>query len=150
MQVGHNLGYQVLALFFRCLLRCCSAITCWCYLLLSHELIATMQSMVTGQAPPITLERKITFGGNHMRNGRKYTQQLKQVVYLRLKYKGGISVRTYLVLRYIIMLNESQRKPKPRKRHYSAKYPQRKRQGGTNDAYGEAPTFSPLEPLLSL
>ena len=31
-------------------------------LLFSHELVATMQSVVTGQGP-ITLERKITSGG---------------------------------------------------------------------------------------
>ena len=38
----------------------------WGLLLCSHELIATMQSVVTGQAP-ITLERKITSGGKQIK-----------------------------------------------------------------------------------
>ena len=41
----------------------------WFPLLFSHELIATMQSVVTGQAP-VTLERKITSGENQIENMR--------------------------------------------------------------------------------
>ena len=40
-------------------------------LLFSHELIATMQSVVTGQAPTMTLERKITSGGKTTKKKQK-------------------------------------------------------------------------------
>ena len=56
--------------------------------------LSTMQSVVTGQAPR-TLERKITSKGKQIKQKIIHTIQLKQIVYLRQKEKGEISVRTY-------------------------------------------------------
>ena len=80
--------------------------------------MATMQSVVAGQAP-ITLERKITSGGKQIKtednthnNGNKsYTSDKK--------IKGEISVHTYQDTYH--MLNESQQKPKPRRQHGTRK-----------------------------
>ena len=77
--------------------------------LFSHLLIATMQSVVTGQAPKTY---KI----------KRYTQAPKQIVYLRQKLKGEISVRTYLIRTcHTRMLNESQQKLKPSRQHSTHK-----------------------------
>ena len=69
-------------------------------LMLSHELIAKMQSVVTGQAP-IPLEHwNITSGGKHNELKLKlipYTPQVKQVAYLRRQTKSEVSVPTYVV-----------------------------------------------------
>ena len=53
---------------------------------------------------------------------------MKQIVYLRQKQKGEISVRTCQDTYH--SLNESQQKPTPRRQH---KYPQEKKQDDTND-----------------
>ena len=69
-------------------------------LMLSHELIAKMQSVVTGQAP-IPLEHwNITSGGKHNELKLKlipYTPQVKQVAYLRRQTKSEVSVPTTYV-----------------------------------------------------
>ena len=54
-------------------------------MLFSHFLIATMQSVVTGQAP-INLEWKITTGSKQIKQYIIHTI-LKQIVYLRQKIK---------------------------------------------------------------
>ena len=57
-------------------------------LLSSHELIATMQSVVTGQAP-ITLEWRITLGGERIQQKIKHTIKRPFIMQDYFRFKNG-------------------------------------------------------------
>ena len=104
---------------------------CWMvgYMLFSHLLIATMQPVVTAQAP-ITLQRKVTSGGQTNKNRRQYTPYLKQTRIPQTKIKMW-DQRTYVwkCIEHIICETSRSRN---RNRGDSI-VPTRKRQDETND-----------------
>ena len=75
-----------------------------------------MLSVVTGQAPT-TLERKTTSGEKQYKKKTIYTQELKQIVYLRKKKEKARSATVHTYQDTYRMLNESKQEPKPRRRH---------------------------------
>ena len=82
-------------------------------LLLSHQLIATTQSLVTGRTP-ISLEWKITAGWKRLRTkGTSHNNGNKSYTSDRNKSKGETRARTYQDTYH--MPDESQPKPKPRR-----------------------------------
>ena len=91
--------------------------------------MATMQSVVTGQAPITAVERKITSGGKHIK--QKIIHTMTETNRMRTSdknKKGEISVRTYQTHTRYNMLNESQQKPKPRRQHDTHKKKDRMKQ----------------------
>ena len=70
--------------------------------LFSHELIATVQSVVTGQAP-ITLERKITSGGKQIktRKKQKIIQAITETNHIPPTKIKRCDQRTYYLSRYV-------------------------------------------------
>ena len=87
-----------------------------------YELVATMQPVVTGQAP-MTLERKVTSGGKANKK-RKIIHTRTETNRIRTSNKKKVRsayVRIMIHIYIWYMLNESQQKPKPRRQHYDSK-----------------------------